>query len=64
MENSRGSVEVSKRQPSAGSFIRQRLKQKAHERKTEMTSKISWKSTSGYISTVALVADDNEQDKG
>ena len=55
-----GPVEIQKRQPGLGSTLRHRLKQKAHDKKTDIKSKVSWKSSSASSSAATLVVDGDE----
>ena len=64
IDDSRGPVEIRKYQPDLGSSIRHRVKQKAHDKKTDLKSKISWKPVSASSSATTLVetGDKPEQD--
>ena len=55
-----GPVEIERRQPGLGSTLRHRLKQKAHDKKTHIKSKVSWSSVSASSSAATLVGDGHE----
>lgn len=55
-----GPVEIEKRQPGLGSALRHRLRQKAHDKKTDIKSKVSWSSVSANSSAATLVEGGDE----
>ena len=60
VEDRTGPVKIETRHPGLGSTLRHRLKQKAHDKKTDIKSKVSWKSSSASTSTTTLVGDGDE----
>ena len=60
VEDYTGPVEIERRQPGLGSTLRHRLKQKAHDKKTDIKSKISWNSASASSSAATLVGGGDE----
>ncbi|KAL8782621.1 MAG: hypothetical protein Q9195_009611 [Heterodermia aff. obscurata] len=59
-EDHTGPVEIEKRQPGLGSILKHRMKQKAHDKKTHIKSKVSWSSASANSSAATLVGDGEE----
>ena len=55
-----GPVEIEKRKPGLGPTLRNRLKQKAHDKKTDIKSKVSWTSGSASSSAITLVEGGDE----
>ena len=60
IEDRTGPVEIERRQPGLGSTLKHRMKQKAHDKKTDIKSKVSWHSASASSSAVTLVGDGDE----
>lgn len=60
VEDRTGPVEIERRQPGLGSTLRHRMKQKAHDKKTDIKSKVSWHSASASSSAATLVGDGDE----
>lgn len=65
IDEPKGPIEIRRRQPSTSSLIRHRLKQKAHDTKTDIKSKVSWGPglDSGNSSAVTLVEEESDQSK-
>ncbi|KAG6988515.1 hypothetical protein G7Y79_00072g097770 [Physcia stellaris] len=65
VDEPRGPIEIRRRQPSTSLLVRHRLKQKAHDKKTDIKSKISWRpgSLSANSSAVTLVGEEDDQSK-
>ena len=65
VDEPRGPIEIRRRQPSTVSVVRHRLKKKAHDKKTDIKSKMSWGpgSLSENSSAVTLVGEEGDQSK-
>ena len=63
IDDSRGPIQIRKHQPGCDFSVRRRIKQKAHDKKSDVKSKISWKPTTASSSATTLIGGDAEPDK-